>query len=131
VRGSEPLSAARAISLGLNRELHLPMAQSTIPMTSSRLPTSLPPTPITPKLEGHPQVFEKRTVSAQNLVARRASTTTNGSSYPEIFHTTARRFSDTTERGLKQALTGINHNSLIDSATNSLVQPRANPSEVT
>ena len=92
------LPVARAVPIALNRELHLPMVQGTIPMTSSRLPTSLPPTPIIPKLEGHPQL-----VSAQSLVARRAST--NGSNYPEIFHTAtaARRLSET---GLKQALAG-------------------------
>lgn len=38
------------------------------------------------------------------LVARRASTT-NGTNYQEIFHT-AHRISETTERGLKQALAG-------------------------
>lgn len=100
---SAPLQASRAVPLAMNRELHLPVVQGTVPMTSSRLPTSLPPTPVTPKLEGHHQMFDKRAASAQSLVARRAST--NGSNYPEIFHT-ARRFSDTTERGLKQALAG-------------------------
>ena len=108
VRVSDQLSslqAGRPVPLALNRELQLSIVQGTVPMTSSRLPSSLPPTPITPKLEGHPQIFDKRTVSSQNLVARRASATTNGSNYPEIFHT-ARRYSDTSERGLKQALAG-------------------------
>ena len=108
VRGSEHLPAslqvARAVPMGLNRDLHLPVVPGPVPMTSSRLPSSLPPTPITPKIEGHP-IFDKRTASAQNLVARRASATTNGSNYPEMFHT-ARRYSDTTDRGLKQALAG-------------------------
>lgn len=112
-RGNEQTTAvslqtARALPLSLSRELHLPIIQGTIPMTTSRLPTSLQPAQITTKLEGaHPsqQIFDKRSISAQNLVARRASVTTNGSSYPEIFHT-ARRFSETTERGLKQALAG-------------------------
>lgn len=107
VRTADQLTATvqttRTVPLALSRELHLPMVQGTVPMTSSRLPTSLPPTPLTPKMDGHPPVFDKRAASAQNLVARRAST--NGSNYPEIFHT-ARRFSETTERGLKQALAG-------------------------
>lgn len=98
-----PVQTTRTVPLALSRDLHLPVVQGTVPMTSSRLPTSLPPTPITPKLDGHPQVFDKRATPTQNLVARRAST--NGSNYPEIFHT-ARRFSETTERGLKQALAG-------------------------
>lgn len=100
---ASPVQTTRTVPLALSRDLHLPVVQGTVPMTSSRLPTSLPPTPITPKLDGHPQMFDKRAVSTQNLVARRAST--NGSNYPEIFHT-ARRFSETTERGLKQALAG-------------------------
>ena len=110
MRGNEqlpsPLQVARAVPLALNREIHLPVVQGTVPMTTSRLPTSLPPTPntqVAPKLEGLPQMVDKRAVSAQSLVARRTST--NGSNYPEIFHT-ARRLSETTERGLKQALAG-------------------------
>ena len=97
------LHAARAVPLGLNRELHLPIMQGTVPMTSSRLPTPLPPAQITAGPTQSAQMFDKR--AAQSLVTRRASVTTNGSSFPEIFHT-ARRFSETTERGLKQALAG-------------------------
>ena len=96
----------RGIPLGIGREIPLPLIQGTVPMTSSRLPS--PASIAAVKLEGHPQgIFDKRAVvSAQNLVSRRASATANGTPYPEIFHTTARRFSETTERGLKQALAG-------------------------
>jgi enhancer of polycomb-like protein len=96
---------ARGIPLGIGREIPLPLVQGTVPMTSSRLPT--PASIAATKLEGHPhQIFNKRAASAQNLVTRRASATANGGPYPEIFHTSARRFSETTERGIKQALAG-------------------------
>ena len=49
-----------------------------------------------------PQVVDKRTSLP---ASRRASTGTNGTSYPEIFHSATRRLSET-ERGLKQALAG-------------------------
>ena len=108
-RIGDQIQTARGVSLGLTREIPLPLVQGTVPMTSSRLPTSLSPAPLTPKLESPPpqQMFDKRSmVSGQGLVTRRASATANGSTYPELLQHTARRFSENTERGLKQALAG-------------------------
>ena len=67
-----------------------------VPDTTRELQTTTKVEPLPP------QVVDKRTSLP---ASRRASTGTNGTSFPEIFHSATRRLSET-ERGLKQALAG-------------------------
>lgn len=67
-------------------------------------PMTTPHSQAANKMEPLVSIIDNKRVASLQAVARRSST--NGSSYPaELFHT-ARRLSET-ERGLKQALTGL------------------------
>lgn len=95
-----------------------PPSQLTSPPPASRVEGVLPP--------------EKRGVVTLQQNNNKRIPTSNGNSFPDLFHSATRRLSET-ERGLKQALAGsvINHaGSLVEATTNSLVQ-LGNSSEVT